>query len=81
MAATKKMEEMTEIEEAVSVNYEQMYKEASEKVSALEAEKESMTKENEDIVNQYNELAKKYERLFKLYANNLDFYLNDGGNK
>ena len=79
---TKKTEAINEIiEDSVEMNYEQMYKEESEKVATLENEKETLTKEKEDVVKQYNELAKKYERLFKLYANNLDFYLNDGGNK
>ena len=68
---TKRTEAINEIaEDSVEMNYEQMYKEESEKVATLESEKE-------DVVKQYNELAKKYERLFKLYANNLDFYLND----
>ena len=74
---TKKTEAINEIvEDSVEMNYEQMYKEESERVATLESE-ETLTTEKEDVVKQYNELAKKYERLFKLYANNLDFYLND----
>ena len=48
---TKKTEAINEvIEHSVEMNYEQMYKEQSQKVATLESEKETLTKEKEDVV-------------------------------